>query len=186
MQIIIVQAEIETAIRNYVLGQLNVKDGHRIDIDLSATRGADGFKATIDIVPEDAPSAAKAVAEQAQAPAAVAVVKKDVTATKKESPELPKQPTDKAADTKAATPVAETQTQAGQDANAETGAASGATADAAAEDAAQDGAQAAQDAAAEQTGATEGAAQEPAEQPAAAPAKSLFAGLKRPVNTPAS
>ena len=55
MQIIIVQSEIETAIRNYVLSQLNVKEGQRIDIDLKATRGESGATAIIDIVSENAP-----------------------------------------------------------------------------------------------------------------------------------
>lgn len=54
MQIIIVQSEIETAIRNHILSLIDIKEGARIDIDLSATRGADGFKATIDIVSGDA------------------------------------------------------------------------------------------------------------------------------------
>lgn len=50
MQIIIVQSEIETAIRNHILSQITVNEGTEINIDLSATRGAEGFKATIDIV----------------------------------------------------------------------------------------------------------------------------------------
>jgi hypothetical protein len=63
MQITIVQAEIETAIRKYIEEQINVRDGMRIDIDLSATRGADGFKAIIDIVPD---TSKKAVQQQQQ------------------------------------------------------------------------------------------------------------------------
>lgn len=51
MQITIVQAEIEQAIRDYVSSQLKVADGMEMTIDLSATRGAEGFKATIDIHP---------------------------------------------------------------------------------------------------------------------------------------
>jgi hypothetical protein len=51
VQIIIVQAEIETAIRNHILSQINVREGMEISVDLAATRGAEGFKATIDIVP---------------------------------------------------------------------------------------------------------------------------------------
>jgi hypothetical protein len=65
MQIIIVQSEIETAIRNLILSQLSVKEGMRIDIELSATRGADGFKATIDIVPDNSP--AKALSQEPEA-----------------------------------------------------------------------------------------------------------------------
>ena len=53
MQIIIVQHEIESAVKAYVLSQLNVKDGHRVDVSFAATRGEDGLKATIDIVSND-------------------------------------------------------------------------------------------------------------------------------------
>jgi hypothetical protein len=60
MQIIIVQSEIEQAIRNHINSLLNVKDGNRIEITLSATRGEDGFKATIDIVAADEPAPAGA------------------------------------------------------------------------------------------------------------------------------
>jgi hypothetical protein len=59
MQITIVQSEIEDAIRQHINNQINVKDGMRIDIDLKATRGDDGYTAVIDIVPE---TAAKRVA----------------------------------------------------------------------------------------------------------------------------
>lgn len=52
MQITLVQSEIETALRNYVTSLLNVREGHRIDITLKATRGEDGSTALIDIVPD--------------------------------------------------------------------------------------------------------------------------------------
>lgn len=51
MQIILVQAEIEKALTDYVLGLISIRDDQQITIDLSATRGTDGFKALIDIVP---------------------------------------------------------------------------------------------------------------------------------------
>lgn len=51
MQIIINQSEIESAIRTYVQEQINVKPGMQIDIDLKATRGAEGATAIIDISP---------------------------------------------------------------------------------------------------------------------------------------
>lgn len=76
MQIIIVQAEIETAIRNHIHSLLNVKDGNSIEIALSATRGEDGFKAIIDIVP----AGTAAVATAAAAPAPVEAPKKDTKA----------------------------------------------------------------------------------------------------------
>lgn len=52
MQLTLVQVEIEEAIRAYVNEQINVREGMRIDIDLKATRGAEGYQAFIDIVPE--------------------------------------------------------------------------------------------------------------------------------------
>ena len=86
MQIIIVQSEIETAIRNHILSLIDVKEGARIDIDLSATRGADGFKATIDIVSGDAvkPEPTKAAAP-AEEPAPQ--VAQDAEASKVQAPE---------------------------------------------------------------------------------------------------
>lgn len=83
MQIIIIQSEIEQAIRNHILAQINIKDGMRIDIDLSATRGAEGFKATIDIVPDAQPAAVKAEAPKAEV---VAVTKSVNVEVKKEDP----------------------------------------------------------------------------------------------------
>jgi hypothetical protein len=52
MQITINQAEIEEAIRERIHAQITIKDGMRIDIDLKATRGDEGYTAVIDIVPE--------------------------------------------------------------------------------------------------------------------------------------
>lgn len=50
MQIILVQAEIEAAIRAYIAPFI-ASEGVSVSIDMSATRGTDGFKALIDIVP---------------------------------------------------------------------------------------------------------------------------------------
>jgi len=55
MQIQLNQAEIETAIREYVHQQINVREGMQIDITLKATRGEDGQTAIIDIVPKKEP-----------------------------------------------------------------------------------------------------------------------------------
>lgn len=49
MLITIVQAEIETAIREYIDRQINLRPGMNVAIDLQATRGAEGFRAIIDI-----------------------------------------------------------------------------------------------------------------------------------------
>ena len=53
MQIILVQHEIETALRNHVTSLLQVREGNRIDITLKATRGEEGSTAVIDIVPDN-------------------------------------------------------------------------------------------------------------------------------------
>ena len=74
MQIIIVQHEIESAVKAYVLSQLNVKDGHRIDVSFAATRGEDGLKATIDIVSNDQMPATTAVVETTEEEPAAPVV----------------------------------------------------------------------------------------------------------------
>ena len=77
MQIIINQSEIESAIRTYVQEQINVKPGMQIDIDLKATRGAEGATAIIDISPmanfhvglaDKAYAASKQTAEAVQEP----------------------------------------------------------------------------------------------------------------------
>ena len=55
MQIILIQAEIEVAIRNYVNSKVKIAAGQDIRIDLSASRGPEGFRANIDIVDADVP-----------------------------------------------------------------------------------------------------------------------------------
>lgn len=164
MQIIIVQAEIEAAIRNYINSQLNVKDGHRIDIELSATRGADGFKATIDIVAADAPSLPKEALEAGAAPAPVPTptptpspAKAEVVISKSvASSPAPAPKGDPYAKEELPASDALTAGDAGNGDDASTGTAAAASSEAAA---------------ASDTGAAE-----------AKPARSLFAGLKKPVN----
>ena len=69
MQIILVQSEINEALKNYVMSQINIKDDMEVSIDLAATRGEDGFKATISIVPRGKQADAKqAVVAPAPAP----------------------------------------------------------------------------------------------------------------------
>lgn len=55
MQITITESEIKTAIRNYILAQIAVREDHEIDVDLRATRGEDGYTALIDIHPATTP-----------------------------------------------------------------------------------------------------------------------------------
>ena len=70
MQIILVQAEIEKAIRNYVNSKVQVNEGQDIRIDLSASRGPEGFRATIDIVDEDTTTTVNAILVPAPLPKA--------------------------------------------------------------------------------------------------------------------
>lgn len=67
MQIVLIQAEIEKAIRNYVNSVVKVAEGVDILIDLKSTRGDTGFTANIDLV--------EAGAERALAPAPVSTPK---------------------------------------------------------------------------------------------------------------
>lgn len=50
MQIILVQTEVEQALRNYVASRLTLAEGTTFSIDLAATRGVNGITATIDLV----------------------------------------------------------------------------------------------------------------------------------------
>lgn len=56
MQITLVQTELEQAIREYVGRQFVLAPGNSMSIELTATRGTDGFKATIDIIPVAVPT----------------------------------------------------------------------------------------------------------------------------------
>ena len=93
MQIVLIQAEIEKAIRNYVNSIVKVAEGVDIVIDLKSTRGDTGFTANIDLVetgvertaapaptPTPAPkaAAAKAITESSDDLAAAAKKKSDM------------------------------------------------------------------------------------------------------------
>ena len=57
MRIFLVQAEIELALRAYVLNQISVREGQEITIAFKNTRGDDGATAEIDIsTPSDIPA----------------------------------------------------------------------------------------------------------------------------------
>lgn len=97
MQIKIVQSEIEEAISDYVKKKLTVNAGQRIDIELMATRGDEGYTAIIDIVDDTAPPQAKTQASApAPAPAPKATRPKAVTKA-----EIPAKETKAAAEPKA-------------------------------------------------------------------------------------
>lgn len=77
MKIILVQAEIELAIRAYVLTQIAVKEGQDISIDFKNTRGDDGTTAEINITsptftapaPNEQPEKSTQTATQSRQPA---------------------------------------------------------------------------------------------------------------------
>lgn len=73
MQIRIVQTEIEEAIRNHILSQIMVREGVDIAITLSATRGEEGFVATIDITNPTGGNVASTATAQTTAPVSAAV-----------------------------------------------------------------------------------------------------------------
>ncbi|ANJ65194.1 hypothetical protein FROZEN_65 [Erwinia phage vB_EamP_Frozen] len=153
MQVTLTQAEIEQALKNFINDQINIKEGMEINIDIRATRGADGTTAVIDIVP------AGSSTQVAAAP--VKAVKAETKPVAKE--EAPK-PEVKAE--KAATVVADAKAEDTQDvAQTNTGAVAG-SATVAGEETAQ-AAEPVQETKAE-------VAQE------AAPRQSLFSGLKKP------
>jgi hypothetical protein len=80
MQIKLIQTEIEEAIRNYIQDQVTVKEGMDINIDLSATRGPEGFIANVEIVRSAGATATKTEtvkpAEPAQPPRQPATIRK--------------------------------------------------------------------------------------------------------------
>ena len=72
MQIVLIQAEIEKAIRNYVNSIVKVAEGVDIVIDLKSTRGDTGFTANIDLVETGVERAAAPAATPTPAPKAAA------------------------------------------------------------------------------------------------------------------
>lgn len=53
MQVTLTEREIHIALRKYIVGRLRLSANEEIKVDLLATRGADGFKAILDIVEPD-------------------------------------------------------------------------------------------------------------------------------------
>lgn len=143
MQIILVQAEVEQAIKDYIANRVTLAKGTEIAIDLKAGRGPEGFTASIDIVPADAKSATTAAA-----PVKRTVTKaQETTVVATESTDAA-QASDEGSDAsqEAASPQETVSSESTDGANAESGTAETAS------------------------GETN------------APARSLFAGLKKPVN----
>lgn len=70
MQIILVQTEVVQALRDYVASRLTLAEGTEITVDLSATRGANGVTATIDLVEPGQKAAPAPVQQVIKVPAA--------------------------------------------------------------------------------------------------------------------
>lgn len=160
MQIQLNQNEIETALKNYVSSLFTLSDNVEVAITLKATRGDDGQTAIIDIVPRKEVSPAPAVATRR--PRAVAVTKAE---------ESPKDV--KAAESNEAPSGTDTGPQAEEgnaEASSQTSSDAGAT-DQSAEDVGQAGSVA------------EAAAEAEAPAAEAKPKTSLFANVRRPVNS---
>lgn len=70
MQIILTENEIKQAIEQFVFKSMNINDDKAIDIDIKATRGADGTTAVIDILDREneAPEPVKEETKDAPAP----------------------------------------------------------------------------------------------------------------------
>lgn len=159
MQITIVETEIKTAIRNHILGLISVREDMKIDIDLRATRGQEGFTAIVDILPED-PSGNKNQTEEA-VPAPVAepaVTKAEIPAVAPKAavrlkPEVVEEE---------AQPIPESEASAAESSKPQVIAFG------------------------KKTKTPPAEAKAEAEEVAASPAKSIFAALGRPVNTPAT
>lgn len=85
MQIVLTQAEIEQAISNFIVEQVNIREGYTLNIELRAGRGPEGHTATIDIVEDTAVApTSTGIREQVRAARAPAT-------EPKEAPEEPKQ-----------------------------------------------------------------------------------------------
>lgn len=67
MQITLVQTELETALREYIGRQLTVSEGMEMFIELRAGRGTDGFTATIDIKPKKGSTQSSPIPEASSA-----------------------------------------------------------------------------------------------------------------------
>lgn len=92
MQITITQVEIETAIRNHVLGLIAVRENMRIDIELKATRKEDGYTAVIDITPEGGPGGGEPVEDTKPAVKEAPVKEVTKTEAKAETPKAEPKP----------------------------------------------------------------------------------------------
>ena len=173
MKIILVQAEIELALRAYVLNQISVREGQEINIAFKNTRGDDGATAEIDISTPSANIPAKVPSTPLKQTIAPAPVEASVTASE---PEVEEDTSDPSDGSPAPAVEAESDTTASEEEAPVQDASTTSEADTAAETVNQK----------EEEPVTKPASfLKPTAQPsdeAPAPSKSLFANLTKPVN----
>ena len=173
MRIILVQAEIELALRAYVLNQISVREGQEITIAFKNTRGDDGATAEIDISTPSANIPAKVPSTPLKRTIATAPVEAPMTASETDLEEDTSDPSD---GSPAPAVEAESNTTALEEATPVQDASTSSEADTAAETVNQKE---------EEPVSKPASFLKPTTQPsdeAPAPSKSLFANLTKPVN----
>ena len=176
MRIILVQAEIELALRAYVLNQISVREGQEITIAFKNTRGDDGATAEIDIsTPSDTPIKVPSTPVKRQA-APTFVAATQPTSQTASDPEVEEDTSDPSDGSPAPAVEAESDTTASEETTPVQDASTTSEADTAAETVNQKE---------EETASKPVSFLKPTAQPsdeAPAPSKSLFANLTKPVN----
>ena len=173
MRIILVQAEIELALRAYVLNQISVREGQEITIAFKNTRGDDGATAEIDISTPSANIPAKVPSTPLKRTIAPAPEEAPVTASE---PDMGEDTSDPSDGSPAPAVAAESDTTASGEEAPVQNASTTSEADTAAETVNQKE---------EEPVSKPASFLKPTAQPsdeAPAPSKSLFANLTKPVN----
>ena len=173
MRIILVQAEIELALRAYVLNQISVREGQEITIAFKNTRGDDGATAEIDISTPSANIPAKVPSTPLKWTIAPAPVEAPVTASE---PDMGEDTSDPSDGSPAPAVEAESDTTASEEAAPVQDASTTSEADTAAETVNQKE----EEPVSKPASFLKPTAQSSDEAPA--PSKSLFANLTKPVN----
>lgn len=177
MRIILVQAEIELALRAYVLNQISVREGQEITIAFKNTRGDDGATAEIDISTPSANIPAKVPSTPLKRTIAPAPVEALVTASEPEVEEDTSDPSD-------GSPALAVEAESDTTASEETTPVQDASTTSEAEAAAEMGNQKEEGEPVSKPASFLKPTAQPSDE-APAPSKSLFANLTKPVNTKA-
>ena len=176
MRIILVQAEIELALRAYVLNQISVREGQEITIAFKNTRGDDGATAEIDIsTPTDTPVKVPSTPVKRQAVSTFVAAPQTASQTASD-PEVEEDATDPSDGSPAPAVEAESDTTASEEAAPVQDASTTSEADTAAETVNQKE----EEPVSKPASFLKPTAQSSDEAPA--PSKSLFANLTKPVN----